>query len=527
MLVIVRYISTYLKAVANIALFLVASLSHLAYAAPGRLDTTFGFDNNGTVSYLIGENVTGGGAPFNLHVLSDNKILVAFNDADLSNPSSTNTRRFMRLESDGSIDASYANLGILSYSTGHPIRGFSGSVNIQTTFVTSDEGVLSIDRDLNSQFIVLSKFTPDGLLDTAYGDNGRVVTTIKSYIDASLQTDGKLVIAYSGVSLRRYNTDGSIDTSFADGGKLTYIPTGVGSEIPTALTTLADGKILVSSTDTVTYGGYNTLLRINPHGSIDDTFVLNNKPIFPQIPLVRSMIQQPDGKIIFIGFDNITTSIIVTRLNSDGSTDNLFGNAGVVTIDNNTFSNPYTSPLELTVMPDGKYIISSSDAPDCMVTRLRPNGVIDTAFGDSGFFLEAYEAGASYNLAIPPCGEDQAVAKQVDGKLLLVTYGGSNFSLSPSDVRLYRLQGDNLDVTPDVVAFTSSNNVQTNILQVSNTITISGIDPTVSVPVHVANGTYSVNDGSFTSNYGWVTDGDQLKVQHTSSQQAGTTTETT
>jgi hypothetical protein len=71
------------------------------------------------------------------------------------------------------------------------------------------------------------------------------------------------------------------------------------------------------------------------------------------------------------------------------------------------------------------------------------------------------------------------------------------------------------DTTPDPFTFSSQSDIALNTLVVSNTITLSGIN--TSAAISIAGGTYSINNGAFTSAAGAVNNGDSVRVQLTSS----------
>jgi len=83
------------------------------------------------------------------------------------------------------------------------------------------------------------------------------------------------------------------------------------------------------------------------------------------------------------------------------------------------------------------------------------------------------------------------------------------------------------DTTPDVFTFTDVTNAALSTLQTSNLITISGMSTGASATVTVSGGTYSKNGGAYTSSAGTAVNGDTFRVQHTSSANFITATNTT
>jgi MYXO-CTERM domain-containing protein len=76
------------------------------------------------------------------------------------------------------------------------------------------------------------------------------------------------------------------------------------------------------------------------------------------------------------------------------------------------------------------------------------------------------------------------------------------------------------DLTPDQFTFTDQEGVDYDTEIVSDPVTITGIDG--AAPIAVTGGEYSINGGAFTSAAGTVTNGQQVRVRHTSASTSGT-----
>ena len=86
----------------------------------------------------------------------------------------------------------------------------------------------------NSSFtvshFVLLRYETNGLLDTTFGIDGRVITNLSDKLDKItsilIQNDGKILASgttsddsnYSDFSIVRYNPDGTLDLSFGNNG---------------------------------------------------------------------------------------------------------------------------------------------------------------------------------------------------------------------------------------------------------------------------------------------------------------------
>jgi hypothetical protein len=86
--------------------------------------------------------------------------------------------------------------------------------------------------------------------------------------------------------------------------------------------------------------------------------------------------------------------------------------------------------------------------------------------------------------------------------------------------------GPAADSTPTAFRFTDKTNAALNAPQVSNTVTIGGIN--VGAPISVSGGDYSIGcDGVFTTGAGTIFGGQTVCVRHTSSTAPGIWTDTT
>ncbi|MGQ0622636.1 MAG: hypothetical protein ACT4QA_22470 [Panacagrimonas sp.] len=81
------------------------------------------------------------------------------------------------------------------------------------------------------------------------------------------------------------------------------------------------------------------------------------------------------------------------------------------------------------------------------------------------------------------------------------------------------------DTMPDAFAFVSLTKVRLNTVQTSNAVTITGIN--APAPISVSGGSYSINGGAFTTAAGHITNGQSVRVRHTSSSRFKTAVSTT
>jgi uncharacterized delta-60 repeat protein len=335
-----------LKSTLPIFFFLFLTVS--AIGQPGSLDTTFAI-----------------GTGFNNHVIvsaiqNDGKILVGGN---FTSYNGIPANRIARLNPDGTLDT--------TFTTGTGFDNVVYSFAIQPDNKIIMGGWFTSYNGNSTNYIV--RLNEDGSVDSSFnptgtGFNWRVEKTI-------LQSDGKIIVgglfvSFNGATknyIARLNHDGSLDNSFNTG-------TGF-SNWTKSISIQQDNKIIVGG-NFQSFNGTTTnyLTRLNTDGSFDPTF--DAGPGLNDIVMTTTV--QPDGKIIaggdFTSFNGTAVNRIV-RLNTDGSLDMSF-NTGT------GFDNRLRT---LSLQQNGRIIIGGAfnefnGTTVNLITRLNPNGTMDTTF---------------------------------------------------------------------------------------------------------------------------------------------------
>jgi uncharacterized delta-60 repeat protein len=230
---------------------------------------------------------------------------------------------------------------------------------------------------------------------------------------------------------------GGLDPSFGTGGT-TVLDRNV-STYPTPTRLVAGGKIVVVTTSE----GVITVSRLLANGAPDPTFDGDGKATIEEagFPSARALAVQPDGKIVLIGFTNMSggaEDATVWRLKADGGSgaangalDPTFGSGGVVQLAPFT----HTVGLAVAVQPDGKIIAAgrgfNTTSPNIIsVWRLTESGLPDPTFDTDGV------------AGINDTSEDSvnAIALAPDGKILLA--GTTELSSNPPDAVVWRLKAN-------------------------------------------------------------------------------------
>ena len=252
-----------------------------------------------------------------LAVQPDGKVLMA-GGIDFANGSLTG--KLQRLNPDGTTDAAF-NPG------GTGANGFIAAVLLQPDGKILVAGGFTTFNSLPRALLV--RLNANGSLDPSFAF-APTPADYRQLTALALQPDGKIVVG-SGLSFAtqssggvvRLNSDGSADPTFNAG-------TGITAGLARTLLVQADGKILVGGAFTMFNGqAVGNLVRLNATGSVDASFNINSSPTpgAGNGGVVRSLVQQPDGKLLvggsFITFDG-QPAVNLTRLLLNGTADPAF-----------------------------------------------------------------------------------------------------------------------------------------------------------------------------------------------------------
>lgn len=256
------------------------------YNSNGSLDDSFGFKGRIITNYI--------GAPGNeiirsIRILSDGKILVS---------GSKNIRDGLlaKYQTNGQLDSSFGNSGVVQLNTFQ-----AGTGRESAAFEVQPDGKIIIagsNKIGGINYLELSRYLPNGLLDITYNNRGYVTTFIDNLgaraYTLKLQPDNKIVVLGNVVRphsfitgnlaadfvVVRYLDNGLIDNSFGSNGLV--FTNFYENDVPSGLVIQADGKILLCGT---TYhisdqGGRFIIARYLPNGTLDNAFATAGKRIY-------------------------------------------------------------------------------------------------------------------------------------------------------------------------------------------------------------------------------------------------------
>lgn len=333
-------------------------------------------------------------------VQADSKILIA---GDFTSFNGAVRNRIARLNTDGTLDSTFASSGPFNNSIGKVCLQSDGKI-VVTGYFTSYSGT-------SANYII--RLNSDSSIDNTFAIGTGFDSPVNSII---IQADGKLVVGgnffvYNGsdcMRLVRLNNDGSIDSAFSS--KPNFGP----NQTINAMVIQSNGKILLGGA----FSYYNTFSRnkivsLNTDGSIDTGFHPFLENGISTDGQIRAVAVQPDGKIIIGGLFNTYRGLPsknIARLNADGTMDEAFkvgtGTNGIV--------------KKIAVASNNKIIIvgdfkTYNGASAIGVAQLKTDGTLDDAFNSGG-------SGANNFV--------NAVSLQTDGRIVIAgdfsTFNGTS-----------------------------------------------------------------------------------------------------
>ncbi|WP_296944968.1 hypothetical protein [uncultured Massilia sp.] len=342
--------------------------------ADGSVDTGFGQDG-----LLVLPDTQGQSA--RMALLADGRLLVAYGSN--TGPAGAATVTVVRYNADGSVDTGFGQQGATTIDVG------SGAVVIGTLLVAPDGDIVAVTRNqvlrLQANGAPDTGFDGDGKLALPQGAG----TGSLAASGAALQADGKLVLVGAfgptggqSIGVVRIGADGSLDTGFGNGGSVA-VAAGGGSAGATAMHLFADGSMLVAGNVVNGTARDTALVKLTPDGSLDATFGNGGKVLQagPGADRVYALAVQADGRIVVAGESG--GRIEVVRYLADGSVDTGFGAGGHVLLGVRGLRD-YGVALVLDgdkiVVMSPSYFNTNADS-SLVLARLNPDGSLDAGFG--------------------------------------------------------------------------------------------------------------------------------------------------
>ncbi|WP_203789972.1 delta-60 repeat domain-containing protein [Paractinoplanes rishiriensis] len=359
------------------------------YHRNGSLDRTFGA--GGKVATDLGFDDVA-------HALirqPDGKLVAAGYTA--ASPEELPDFALARYHRDGSLDFSFGVGGLVRTDLGGDDIAYALIRQPDGRLVAAGQSTRGSGPELSTIF-ALTRYLPDGSLDTSFGTGGGVFTSPTGDDRAHalvVQTDGKLVAggvsaisSNSNFALARYHRDGSLDTRFGnDGMVVTDFGGGDNAADAAYALVLQNGKLVAGGyATTATSTGADldfALARYMSDGTLDTSFGVAGRttttfhPGGVNINQINALAVSR-GRIVAAGsvitgpIDGLIFDVGLTRYRHDGTLDTHFGTGGRVTTD---FAGDRDQANALTVQPDGRLVVAghaqTGDTPDFALARYR------------------------------------------------------------------------------------------------------------------------------------------------------------
>jgi uncharacterized delta-60 repeat protein len=247
------------------------------YTADGTLDSTFGI--NGKVTTDFNNSL-----PYAASIaLQGDKIIMAGSAFNSVN----NTTDFVLVgyTKDGTLDPSFGVNGLV-------ITDFNNSNDGASTIAVQGNKIIVGGSTADFAYIhydfALARYTADGVLDSSFAGDGKVITNVNVYNDQAnaiaLQGDKIVIAGYTGdccngdFALARYTANGSLDTSFGENGIVT---TDFNNTYNYASSITVQGDKIIAAGSTGHFENGNiyvsdfALARYTTNGTLDSSFGVN------------------------------------------------------------------------------------------------------------------------------------------------------------------------------------------------------------------------------------------------------------
>ncbi|AWA31266.1 hypothetical protein HYN48_14835 [Flavobacterium magnum] len=303
----------------------------------------------------------------------------------------------------------------------------------------------------------------DGTPDITFGTNGVTIADVnplnQQFVSSLIVNDDNKIFTcgYTGGAVNgfdtfftRFNADGSIDTSFGNNGSVIFDYNNY-SQFANATLLQADGKIIVAGTihNHPENPSSQSLMvfRINGDGTLDSTFGNEGmfiSELYSYFDAVTLALDSNNN--IIIGANRYSPlNGMILKLNPEGTTIQLLN-----TISPLTSSSDSSLVNTIRVLADDRILVagyrkinSTGTGQDMVVMRLNADGSTDTTFGTNGY---SYVHNPNGNIS-----DDAAVSIvfMPNNKILIGGLSIPNPTTAPY-VRTYLLAQFDSDGTPDM-----------------------------------------------------------------------------
>lgn len=416
------------------SLWVFTTLPLIASSAAQMLELDPTFHQVGTYAALIsGSDRTAG---HSAAIRPDGSIVVCAMPTDDPLPATV-----FCFTSDGELDADFGNNGMVQTSMGEDTWVFPARITAQPDGKVLYSGSF-YNLGSSTQDALLIRYNTDGTLDTSFGNGGIVTTDVEGRTDqlfmTLLRADGRFIACGETHDpegqeslLLGYQPDGTLDQSFGDGGVVRFVADS-GSEAD-AMAWQEDGKLLVSgiSGNGVVIGNRQLLARFLSDGTLDSTFhedgITGTQCGF-YLAAGSDLCVLDDGRIVVTGGAEVEDGDWKFQINCylpSGELDAAYGNGGCLSWGMMDQASSDMSPFVMlqadndVIVAGHSYVWSEQYTQYLSMVRLDDLGVVDPSFGDAGVFTST----AGLNALEP-----WYTLQQPDGRFVMVGTTGNAYT---------------------------------------------------------------------------------------------------
>ncbi|PHS66891.1 MAG: hypothetical protein COB12_05525 [Flavobacterium sp.] len=411
--------------------FVFFTISFLVFSQDGVLDPSFGDNGIVTMDFYNYKDYS-----FGISQQNSGKII---STGQIETENDISQGSLVRFQTNGSLDTTFGNDGVVLLDLG--------------TYFYYYNTIFSLDNDeliaggtignWGEKDFIISKFMPNGDVDSGYGVNGNKIIDFLTEDDVLLQTiqhNGKtLAMGRSKVgseyfiSLAKLLPSGELDTDFGIDGLLTLdINEGYFNSFSASLQD--DNSIILSFTEDLNSNNRaNKIIKLLENGTIDNTFGNDGviEILFSDVNNIRSTIEvDSNNKILFMITQDIELDVYsssISRYTSTGNLDTTFGTNGFYNFETSFYSR------KIIIQPNSRILIGGGipgfESSQFVLKRLFDNGTIDNSLNENiyGNF------------------ENSDFILQEDGKILAT--GSTYWYDGPEDMVLVRYNNDPLSIS--------------------------------------------------------------------------------
>lgn len=346
------------------------------FTTSGALDGSFG---SGGVAHgpAVTTALGTGSVGRSVAIQSDGKIVVVGKATD-SPASGTDGILVERFNSNGSIDSSFGSHGVVTALGDQLADGYGVAIQSDGKIIAAGSADANGQGGFTPRVAVI-RLNSNGSLDSSFASHGVDVIDLGAYSVAqavALQRDGKIVIAGSqapglqvpNALIARLTTSGKLDPSFGTGGAYAHqYARGASNSAFNALAVQRDGKIVAAGAATAGNTGADAFIaRFNTNGSTDGSFgggvvyktAAVNTVISTVVPGATGVTVTGNGDIVAAGTasNGGLTELALWAVKSNGATETGFGSGGQTIT--SLGASTRADGNGLAIAPDGKLVLA-------------------------------------------------------------------------------------------------------------------------------------------------------------------------